>query len=91
MSRRRPSPALDWQLEQGHALYETEDHVEGQRMRDAVNALPEPHRSCVEMRIWGRHTYKEIAEELGMTGRQNAHDHYTRGLEWLRLSMQKDA
>ncbi len=54
-----------------------------EQLRAMVEALPEPHRSVVEMRVWKQWTYQEISDELGMKGRQNAHDHYNRGIGWL--------
>ena len=95
MKRRRPIPLADWQLEKGQPIWPhgTADGISEERakqVRDAIDNLGAkhdtdlPYQAVIEMRVWGRYTYREIAELLSLTGRQNAHDLYTRGIKWLR-------
>ena len=81
----------DWQLERGRPLFQPEDDYT-EEMKDWVysvfDTLPntdeQPHKSIVELRIWGKYTYEEIANELGLPGKANAYQMYTRAIGWLR-------
>lgn len=79
----------DWQLERGRRLWDVDDMDEERRewVLGVLNTLPntaeQPHRTVVEMRVWGKYTFKEIADELGLNGKNNAHDLYHRALRWL--------
>lgn len=90
MSRRPPTPMADWQLEQGRPLWGAGEMDDEKRewVRAVLQTLPntpeQPHMAVVEMRIWGKYTFKEIADELGLKSKANAHDLYYRALRWLR-------
>lgn len=84
----------DYHLDQGRKLFDSDgydDTPEQEAIRDRVRALvdelPDPHRTVVEKRIWKSMTFQEISDDLGMKGRQNAHDYYNRGIQWLREMM----
>ena len=75
-----------WELEQGTPLWsEASSNPDVARMLGlAVELLPHPQAAIVEMRIWGRLTFSEIADELDLPSRGYAHVYYTRGLAKLR-------
>ena len=101
MKRRRPTPVADWQLEKGKPIWPpSEDGITEERaseVRGALDGVDEkskeglPYQAVIEMRVWGRYTFAEIARELGLNGRQNAHDLYTRGIKWLREDLDETA
>lgn len=91
MSRRSPTPLPVWKLDEGIPMWmaeaEAEDGGITEWVHDHLSTLPDtedqPHRSVVEMRIWGKYTFQEIADELGLNSRRNAHDLYNRAIDWL--------
>lgn len=81
----------NWKLEEGRPLWDPDsDLKEGTEewLHEVFNTLPDtkeqPHRSVVELRVWGKYTYQEIADELGLRSRQSAHDLYARAIRWMR-------
>lgn len=72
----------DWELDLGSPLWPESTTF---NLRDfiidvSVDALPEPMRSVVELRVWGRYTFEEIARELRLSSRGHAHVLWTRAL-----------
>lgn len=88
----------EWELEQGASLWPGEPT--DPRLREFVAYLLEDalitgtaknrqplgdvSRSVVELRIWGRLTFQEIADELGLTSRGAAQVYFERALDTLR-------
>ena len=91
MTRRSPTPMPIWKLDTGTLLWAQRDNGEDEALNDWIyehlgtlpNTEGQPHRAVVEMRIWGRYTFQEIADELGLNGRSNAHGLYDRAIDWL--------
>lgn len=54
-----------------------------ERIKDAVEALPQDERDVVELVVWGQMSKVDIAVELGRS-RQSVHDVLGRGLRRLR-------
>jgi len=52
-------------------------------IRARVEGLPVKMRAAVEMRFFGRLTYREIAERMGWSGRNYAHQYVLKGLRRL--------
>lgn len=77
---------FEWELDAGTPVWDSAPQ-EG-AVADLVDHLPEPMRSVVELRIWGRFTYEAIADELGLSSRGHAHVLYTRALDRLRTSLE---
>jgi len=94
VKRRRPTPVADWQLEKGTPIWPAQsggiDEERAQQVRDALDRVDGrsaqglPYQAVIEMRVWGKYTFQEIAELLTLNGRQNAHDLYVRGIKWLK-------
>lgn len=59
-------------------------------IRAKVEALPVKMRAAVEMRFFGRLTYREIAERMGWPGRNYAHQYVLKGLRLLRRELADD-
>lgn len=76
----------EWELDAGSPLWaqQPDDPQLACLVADLVNALPEPMRGVVELRMWGRLTFEEIADELGLSSRGHAHVYWTRALDRLR-------
>jgi DNA-directed RNA polymerase specialized sigma24 family protein len=101
VKRRRPTPVAEWQLEKGTPIWPpASDGISEKRAAEVRNVLGSlddksendlPYKAVVEMRVWGRYTFTEIAKELGLNGRQNAHDLYTRGIRWLKEDLNETA
>jgi len=52
---------------------------------DLLDELSEPTKSVIEMRVFGRMTFTQIADDLELVGgRGQAHVYWTRGLARLR-------
>lgn len=100
MKRRSPTPVADWKLEQGTPIWPAQSdsisEERAQQVRDALDRVGErsvndlPYQAVIEMRVWGKYTFQEIAELLSLNGRQNAHDLYVRGIRWLREELQDE-
>jgi RNA polymerase sigma factor (sigma-70 family) len=60
--------------------------VLSERIKDAVEDLPEDERAVVEMLFWGQSTKVEVAEALGRS-RQSVHDLLRRALVSLRSAL----
>lgn len=78
----------EWLLDKGHKLWQDTDRADVVRLSAAVEALPEPYRSVVEMRIYGMMTYEQIAKEMGWPNRTWTSTYLRRGLDRLRSSLQ---
>lgn len=102
MSKRRPpTPVADWQLEKGRPIWPSQsDSISEERAEqvrqaldrvDARSDLGLPYQAVIEMRVWGKYTFAEIAELLSLKGRQNAHDLYVRGIRWMREELEHEA
>lgn len=74
-------------LTYGKPLWDKDEHRLHLLVRDAIEALPEKNRAVVEMRLYGRYTFQEIADTLGWEqkyARQTAWMYWSRGLEKIR-------
>lgn len=78
--------ANEWELSQGTPLWAQSptDEWLGVHVDCLVDDLGEPMRSVVELRIWGRMTFEDIADELELSSRGHAHVLWTRALDKLR-------
>lgn len=56
-------------------------------LRRLVDDLPDRQRAAVELRIWGRHTFDEIADIEGWSSRGEAHMYFSRGLKKLEEAL----
>lgn len=75
----------EWELDEGSTLWPATDHAGlDDAVVDLVDELPEPMRSVVELRIWGRMTFDDIATDLDLASRGSAHVLFTRALEQLK-------
>jgi RNA polymerase sigma factor (sigma-70 family) len=62
------------------------DPIFVERIKDAVENLPEDERTVVECLVWGSMTKVEVAEMLGRS-RQSVHDVYKRAVVSLRAEL----
>jgi len=53
---------------------------------DVVEAMSDPHRSVVELIVWGRHSKAEAARELGFS-RQYVHKVWAEAQEMLKVEL----
>lgn len=78
----------DSELDDGTPLWAPVEHTAmDDAIVDLVDHLPANMRAVVELRIWGRLTFDEIADELGMGSRGQAHVVFTRALERLKIEI----
>lgn len=64
--RRREERDLRRTAEGGYDVeHEVWDLTVADRMRDALDTLPDGEREAIELAYWGGHSYREVAELLG--------------------------
>lgn len=68
------------------AFVEDGDSDLAERIKDAVEALPEAERDVVECLMWGQMTKTATAELLGRP-RQSVHDAWLRAVDTLREAL----
>ena len=80
----------DWLIDQGDKVWPTKTALseEQTRVREALEGLPDPYRSVLEMRFYGQMTYQAIAEEMGWPDRRWTSTYLRRGKEMLRRSLE---
>ena len=85
------STSEEWELDGGVALWSSgPPSALSCRLDDLVDALAEPMRSVVELRMWGRETFEAIADQLELSSRGHAHVLWTRAIEKLREGLTAD-
>lgn len=81
----------EWELDAGTPLWGESDvdPFLADAVAGVVESLPEPMRSVVELRVWGRQTFEDIADQLRLSSRGHAHVLWARALDKLRQQLQE--
>lgn len=82
------SPAPDWLIERGIPVGKG-DHPLRELMADLLDEMEPDDRRILEAWAWEGLTYREIAEEFGLAGRQGGHYRVQAALKRLRKLLEE--